>query len=102
MTRYPYAKAMGVAAGALLIGAVITKDTGLLHGTLDPATLYCSNYETWLNNPDAVQVTEDGHIVDAPPVRFNDDEREQCKDDFRDLDLDDQREILRNIMGDDG
>lgn len=70
-------------AAAIILGVTI-KDTGLVHGTLDPAALYCENYEARLN------------------VHFDADERAECEDDYRSLPLDTRRELLRNIMSDDG
>lgn len=36
------AAAVGVAVAALLVGVVVTKDTGLIHGTTTPGALYCT------------------------------------------------------------
>lgn len=102
MTRFPYIRAAAIAGCAVIVGVVVTKDTGLVHGTLDTAALYCENYEAWLNDPGSQIIDDDGHIIDAPPVHFDADQRAECEDDYRSLPLDAQREILHNIMSDDG
>lgn len=93
MTKFLYLRAAVIAGCAVIVGVVVTKDTGLVHGTLDPAALYCENYEAWLNDPG-----------DEPGVElhFDADERAECEDDYRSLPLDAQRELLLNIMSDDG
>ena len=73
------AVAIGAAVAALLIGVVVTKDTGLIHGTTSPAVLYCTKLADEFG-ADGVGGGQDG-----------------CVEMFEDLDPADQKLLLEDL-----
>lgn len=77
--RQRIAAAIGGAVAALIVGAVVTKDTGLIHGTTSPAVLYCTKLADEFG-ADGVGGGRDG-----------------CVEMFEDLDPDDQKLLLEDL-----
>lgn len=97
MQRSTLIRAAGGAVGALLVIGVTTKDLGLVHGTVDPGAMYCTAYDAWTNDGEAVDIDDQGRIVAAETHHQTPAERARCIADFDALDLGSQRELLRNI-----